>query len=194
MAKLKEQEMVYFRSSTKKMAQAVGILLREEPDHRTSYMRILKLLVIADRESLKQAGCPIIGSKVVAMKDGPLHSAVYDLIKNTHLDVQMWDSFFDTVGKFDIKMHDNPGVDELSPFEIEILKKVSRDHEWLDQFQLSELTHDFEDWQRAWARRGDSGSIEIPFEETLQAIGLGNDAEAIVEAARIHNEAERVFG
>jgi len=187
-------DLMDFFSDTKKMAQAVGVLLHEEPDQRTSYMRVLKLLVIADREALEKAGRPIIGSRVVAMKDGPLHSVVYDLIKNEHPDVPMWDSYFDTVGKFDIQMHDNPGVDQLSRFEVELLQGVSRERAWMDQWALSEETHKFRDWERAWSQHGDKGSVPIPLESTLHALGLDEDADAIMSGVRTHNVASRLLG
>ncbi len=169
------------------MVQAVGVLLHEEPEKRTAYMRILKLLIIADRESLRRTGYPIIGSKVVAMKNGPLHSVVYDLIKAEHPDVPMWESFFTKVSNFDIQMCNNPGVDELSRFEVALLRKVSHKHAWLDAFELSDLTHKFSDWERAWKERGERGSVPIPLEETLNSLGLEEEADTILEDVKAHN-------
>lgn len=55
-----------------KAIQAVGVLLRRE-GKRASRLRLLKLLYIADRISLQKTGTPILGSKVVALKHGPVH-------------------------------------------------------------------------------------------------------------------------
>lgn len=37
-----------------------------------SYLRMLKLLYLADRESLKETGHTITGDRVVAMEHGPV--------------------------------------------------------------------------------------------------------------------------
>ena len=66
---------MYFRFSIQKTIQAVGVLLRLARG-RMGRLRLLKLLYIADRESLREFHRPIIGSRTVAMKNGPLHNEV----------------------------------------------------------------------------------------------------------------------
>jgi len=56
------------------------VLLKFEESREMDRVRLLKLLYIADRESIAQTGEPILGTKLVAMKWGPLHSKVLDLI------------------------------------------------------------------------------------------------------------------
>ena len=65
-----------------KAVQAAAVLLRNEGTKMTR-LRLLKLLLIADRKSIKEMGVPILGSKIVAMDNGPLHSEIYDLIKGS---------------------------------------------------------------------------------------------------------------
>jgi uncharacterized phage-associated protein len=48
---------------------------------RMEYVRLLKLLYIADREMMAEAGAPITGDRAVAMDHGPVLSHVYDLVK-----------------------------------------------------------------------------------------------------------------
>ena len=47
--------------STLKAAQAVAVLLRGVPDGRMDYRKLMVLLYMADRESIKEAGHPITG-------------------------------------------------------------------------------------------------------------------------------------
>ena len=47
--------------STKRAAQAVAVLLRAAPDSRMDYRKLMALLYIADRESIKETGSPITG-------------------------------------------------------------------------------------------------------------------------------------
>ena len=63
-----------------KTVQAAALLLREH-HNRMEYIRLLKLLSIADREMLARRGRTLTGDRAVAMKRGPVLSTVYDLIK-----------------------------------------------------------------------------------------------------------------
>ena len=57
-------------------------------------MRLLKLLYIADRESLRETGRPITGGPVIAMERGPVLKEVYDLILGQHREMPLWAQFF----------------------------------------------------------------------------------------------------
>src|SRR5438552_16937913 len=80
-----------------KAIQAAGVLLRSERN-RMSYIRLLKLLYIADRDSIRETGLPLLGSKMVAMDHGPLHSDIYNLVKGIHEQTPLWSRFFSTTG------------------------------------------------------------------------------------------------
>jgi uncharacterized phage-associated protein len=70
-----------FRFVVRKTVQAAALLLSHEPNQTTEYLRLLKLLYIADRESLKETERPIAGDRADSMKLGPVLSQTYDLIK-----------------------------------------------------------------------------------------------------------------
>jgi uncharacterized phage-associated protein len=73
-----------FLFNIEKAIQAVAALLHFHGSKEMSYLRMLKLLYIADRETLKETGRPITGDRIVAMEHGPVLSSVYDLIKGVH--------------------------------------------------------------------------------------------------------------
>ena len=64
-----------------KTIQASAVLLKADPNHSMSRLRLLKLLYIADRESLTERARPITGDYPVAMDHGPVLSNTYNLIK-----------------------------------------------------------------------------------------------------------------
>ena len=103
----------HIRFDAEKAVQAAGVLLRNE-GKRMSRLRLLKLLIIADRRCLKETGRPILGSKVVAMDNGPLHSDVYDLIKGEHASEPLWSRYIAKAGKQDVVLEDEPPVGRLS--------------------------------------------------------------------------------
>ena len=139
-------------------------------------MRLLKLLVIADRDCIKKTGRPILGSKVVAMNNGPLHSDVYNLIKGEHVATPEWCQYFAPEGTR-VEMVRQPEVGALSRFEIELLQSVSDKYAMVDDDLLSLLTHKFEEWINYY-REGTS--TPIPIEAIIEAVGRGDDKEEIM--------------
>ena len=66
--------------SVERTAQAAAVLLRRADGHRMPYIRLLKLLYVADRESVRGTGFPITGDDPCAMRRGPVLSITHDLI------------------------------------------------------------------------------------------------------------------
>ena len=63
---------------------------------KMSYLRLLKLLHIADREWLAETSELITGDRACAMKNGPVLPTVYDLIKGNGSKAGEWDDFIHT--------------------------------------------------------------------------------------------------
>src|SRR2546422_10775187 len=97
---------MFFRMNTRKAIEAAATLLRLAPYRLMGRKRLLALLYIADRESLKRTGRPIIGGRLVAMDYGPIHSEVYDLIKSSHSAQTDWARHFQNEGQLIRIAHD----------------------------------------------------------------------------------------
>ena len=82
-----------FRFDFLKTLQASGVLLQLDAN-RMAYIRLLKLLYIADRELLAETGRTLTGDEAVAMKNGPVLSRVYDLIKGVGAEVRGVESLY----------------------------------------------------------------------------------------------------
>ena len=167
------------RLDTEKAIQAVGVLLRCD-GKRASRLRLLKLLYIADRISLEKTGSPMLGSKVVAMRHGPVHSAVFDLIKGVHIDEPVWSRYFRNVGR-DVVLEEEPEVGKLSRYEIELLNQVVDQRINLDDWDVVEETHGFEEWQKSYPDPSENTSRPIPLEFLIAAVGRGADQSEIVQ-------------
>src|SRR4051794_8455100 len=126
--------MLRLKTSTRKMIQAASVLATLEGG-RIDRLRLLKLLYIADRESLAERGSPIIGGRVSALDNGPLHSDVYDLIKGVHEDFQDWSAVFGNDGHTVVLAS---GTDRmaLSRFEIDKLTEVFEANRSIDTWEL----------------------------------------------------------
>src|SRR4051812_48114492 len=84
---------------SKKVAQAAAYLLSLEPGRRTEYMRILKLLYMADRKSLAETREPITGDEVYSLDWGPVLTETYDIVKKMK-DVPEWNELISKEGYF----------------------------------------------------------------------------------------------
>src|SRR5262245_38259680 len=101
-----------------------------------NHMRLLKLLYIADRESLRDNGRPITGDQIVAMERGPVPSAVFNLIRGHHVETPRWEKYF-RVRLYEIElMEKSPGIEELNRYEIEKLEEIAKKYEDKDEWAM----------------------------------------------------------
>jgi uncharacterized phage-associated protein len=166
-----------FRFDLKKTLQAAAVLLRHERTRTMSFLRLLKLLYIADRESIRDTGRPITGDRVLAMKHGPVLTGVYDLIRGQHVRAPRWAHHIDTEGYLAVLRHD-PGVGELSRGDIARLEELARRFDDWDDWRLVELTHQFPEWLEN--QPGDAAK-PISHQDIVKAVGRGDDLDAIVQ-------------
>ena len=174
-----------------KAAQAMAALLRTEPGQRMNYYRLLKLLYIADRQSVQETGRPIIGGRLIAMDRGPLHSACFDLVQAKDAQIAWFSKFFRTERK-DLEMIADPGNDDLSAREIDLLNRVRDQHVNEDDWEVGNFTHTFPEFQDNQAPPGKSKTI--PFVDLARAVGRGGDLDAILADAQQKAVIDRVFG
>jgi len=178
---------VSFSYSTEKTIQAAAVLLRKYKNWRMPYMRLLKLLYIADRESLRETGRPIAGSTPVAMKYGLLDGRVLDLIKGSIKD-PLWSKFIRRKGYY-VTLLDDPRDLKLSEYEVAKLEEVADKYRKMDRFELAALTHEFEEYKDP-----KGGFLPVPLEDIIDAVGRTADKEEIIADAREKAYADQVFG
>lgn len=137
--------------------QAAAFLLKKACG-RMSYMKLLKLLYIADREYLLTYGETITGDDSFAMKDGPVLSRIYAYIKPSpnwqpepaeQEKRQTWCRYIQTDAPqmYTVSLIDDPGDDDLSESMEDCLASVFEKFRTYDQFDMSEYTHGFHEWQ-----------------------------------------------
>ncbi len=169
----------------RKAIQVSAVLLKTAP--HMSRLRLLKLLYIADRESLGATGRSITGDRLVAMPNGPAPSRIYNLIKGSDFFITEWQKFITEDGKRDLKLRRDPGVGQLSRFEIETLQVVATRFDNVDDWEVVESTRLFPEWINA--RSEGSYFAEIPLDSILDAVGLAGQKEEL----RIEAEAYATF-
>jgi uncharacterized phage-associated protein len=173
-----DQKMSY-AFNTWKAIEAAATLLRHAPDKVMGKKRLLAFLYLADLQSLKETGRPIIGGRLVAMQHGAIHSHALNLIDGVYNnDEPEWPQRFDVHG-FNITLKDDPGSRNLSRYEIDLLTEIQKKYVGYDDFEVAKDTHGIE-WRSNY-REGTSTTI--PFEQVIDAIGRKNDKQRILQLA-----------
>ncbi len=180
----------YLPLSVSKTIQAIGVLLRQDGVHSMNFMRLLKLLYIADRESLTRTGRPIVGGPVAAMERGPVLEEVYDLIRGRHRQMPLWDEYLRT-NHFNLELVKDPDVGQLSRYEIETLQDTAQRHVDADEWDLSRLAHEFPEWKK---NNPGTSSRPIPLADVLEAVGRAEALQEILEEASEKSHIESLLG
>lgn len=180
-----------FKFESLKALQAAGVMLREEPGHCIHFMKLLKLLYIAERTSLQETGQMITGDRVFAMQRGPVLSSVCDLMNGTHSDVECWDAHIERE-RFHLTLKSNPGVHKLSRFQVELLQQIAREYRDKDEWEMVEVTHRFQEWKNNNPNPGTSRKL-IPIREILVAVGREAEADDMLKEASDQRHMDEVF-
>ena len=92
-----------------------------------NYTKLIKMLYLADKEALNGSMQTISGDSYVSMDNGPVLSALYDLIKGTYHDREsqgLWNSRFIRDGYDLIAATERIPHGELSEYETDALDKI----------------------------------------------------------------------
>jgi uncharacterized phage-associated protein len=160
-------------SFDERKAAATAALFLELAGGEMAYLKLLKLLYYADRESLERLGHPISGDRYYAMKHGPVLSRVYDLVKSERLGRPAsgpWSEHIKKAGRYELRLKRKPDLGPLSEAEVEIIKEIFRRHQDLDKWILRDKTHGLPEWEDPG-----TSSREIPIEQILRILGKSED-------------------
>ena len=161
--------------------QAAALFLANTPSERMSYLRLLKLLYLADRQMLEQTGRPITFDRAVAMKHGPVLSEVYDLIKGQHVEAGKWQRYIGTEGYHAVlKQPCERGL--LSKRAIAVINEIQDRVSHLDDWALVDQLHsELPEWEAN--RPEPDGQNPIPLSAILETVGFSQeDAKEILAA------------
>jgi uncharacterized phage-associated protein len=162
-----ELPMITFKFSEEKTTQAAALLINLS-GRRLNYTKLIKLLYLADRESLKLWERPISGDSYVSMHLGPVLSRIYDLInyEEDPDNKRYWYRFI-LKNEYDVSLiHDAP-FDELSKREIDLLERIFSKYKGYNWKKMVDVCHEI---CREWKDPGDS-SFPIYVDEIFKALG-----------------------
>jgi len=154
-----------------KTVQAAALFLKLNRQ-KMEYMKLIKLLYIADRTALDGLDDTITGDKYVSMDHGPVLSKVYDLISHGPIydTNNPWFKYISPPQKYCVELFADPGKDELCEEEEEIIEGVYKAFGHINVWKLSNLTHFIPEWQDPHG-----SAIPIRIEDILRNLGKSED-------------------
>lgn len=153
------------RFNETKATQAASRLLRLRGG-RMSYLKLIKLLYLVDREALIRWGRPVTTDRYVSMDQGPVVSRIYNLITGELPPGirTLWQEYISPRPNYEVELVTDPGDDELSQAEEDLIDHVFAEHGHKSRWALVDYTHDLPEWQDP-----NGSSIPISHRDILKA-------------------------
>ncbi|PWC18100.1 Panacea domain-containing protein [Brenneria corticis] len=177
--------------SENKTAQMAGYLLLKRGG-RMAYIKLMKLLYLADREYMLTYGYSMTGDRAVSMDNGPVLSKTYDLLKSgSPQEESPWSEWIAGEKDYEVSikkqvrgLDDDEAFDELSRADLRILDKVFSEFGGYKRFELCDLTHKMcAEWQNPHG-----SSVPISPKDIFMAGGkTEEEADALIERMRERN-------
>jgi uncharacterized phage-associated protein len=141
-----------------------------------SYLKLIKLLYIVDREALIRWGRPVTTDRYASMDQGPVVSHIYNLITGEMPPGirTYWQECISPRPNHEVELVNDPGDDELSKAEEDLIDEVFAEHGQKSRWVLVNYTHDLPEWQDP-----NGSSIPISHRDILRA---AHKTDAEIEA------------
>ncbi len=170
--------------------QAAARLLRLRGG-RMSYLKLLKLLYLADRQALVQLGRPITHDLLVSMPRGPVLSNTYNLMLEEQSPAgppSYWHQFVSAPEDYCVELLREAPNDQLSSAEEAILDKVFERFGTWNRWDLVDYTHGLPEY-----RDPNGSSIPIDLRAILLAEGMNREeADAVLGSLEAEAAMERI--
>jgi len=162
-----------------KAAQTIAFFAIKEGG-AINVLKVVKLVYLADRESVRLRGHPIQDEARCSMPHGPVNSLTLDYLNGSYRDDGGWSQVLRDRANNDVGLADEQvtadSLDALSMREIRVLESVWEEFGYMDRFDLADWTHEnIAEWEDP-----NGSSRRIPLDRMMAAVGL----EKPIERAR----------
>lgn len=175
-------------------ATQASVYLMHKYGGRLNYMKLIKLLYLANRASMAEIGAPIVPDTYSVMPKGPVLSTVLDRINYPRLkgETSPWYEAIDFSDPYTLKIKNDPGVGNLSRRSLRILDQVDAKFHGMSPFELVAWMHDKKNIPEWSDPKG--SSYQITIEAILRAIGKTEEQiEWIVTEEKQYQKEAEVF-
>jgi len=156
-------------------------------------LKLMKLMYLAERESLQRYGVPMMGDRLVSMQHGPVMSITYDHMNDCiESEPGGWNDWISDRANHCVSLkQEDSTIDsllELSEADIAVITDVYKKVGHMNAFQLRDYTHDeCGEWEDP-----NFSSSDIPYVRLLKNVGYSHEAaeqikQQIIEQSRLDN-------
>ncbi|RXD04909.1 DUF4065 domain-containing protein [Sphingomonas sp. UV9] len=177
----------------RKAAQLIAYFALREGGRAIEVLKAVKLAYLADRESLRRWGTPILHEPRASLPLGPVNRTTLDYIDGKHVDPSGWNSTLLPREKKVIRLQPTfvaEDIDEFSDGEVDLLNDVWRKFGSYKSFPLAIWTHKASNVPEWKDPNGSSKPIELI--DILRAVGFPNP-DAAIERIEEQRVIERTF-
>lgn len=176
------------RFDERKATQAAALFLALRGG-RMHYLKLIKLLYLADRAALLQWGVPITTDRYVSMDHGPVVSMIYNLITDEK-PKPAWAEFISPpLGEYEVELLKPAPVDCLSRAEERLIGQVFGEFGHLSRWDVVNFVHTLPEWKNPGG-----SSIPISIRDILKAGGENEEEiKAVVRELHAMGIAEDTF-
>lgn len=159
-----------------KTAQIAAWFLSQEGG-AMPHLKLMKLMYLAERQSMAEHGYPMTGDRFVAMPHGPVLSLTLDHINDAVPSAPNgWDDWIsDRAGHVVALARDvnDQAFDELSKNDLGVLASVWKNFGWMTKYQIRDYTHNPKNCPE-W-KDPDGSSYPIQYESVYEALGFTSE-------------------
>lgn len=161
-----------------------------------NYTKLMKLMYISDRESLREYGTTISGDSYAAMNCGPVLSETLNMIKGGATSAQSdWSKRFQTEG-YDLvakgDVSEALSHAHLSKANLEIMNQVFETYRNHSYGRMIDITHTYPEWTGSHVK---DSSVPISLTEVLAGAGFEmREAIEIAQEEESHLQMQAMFG
>jgi len=180
--------------NARKAAQVIAYFIAKNGGNAIHVVKAIKLVYLADRQSITDFGFPVIDDVYVSMPHGPVNSNTYRHVNAEYdLDACGWSDFLQGKANHEIgatKKFERDDLDELSEADIQALDKVWEKFGPMDTWALRNWTHNRKNIPE-WENPNGSSAL-IPLERILGFLQIENVDEQ-VSLIEDHKYIDNVF-
>jgi hypothetical protein len=164
----------------KKATQLAGLLLKMRGQGYMSYMKLIKLMYLIDRQSLLRWGWSMTGDTYNSLKNGQILSTTYDLVRDRIWGKgNYWKQFISGPdSEKDVRLIASTETDELSLADIRLAEEIFAEFGKLGRFEIADYTHALPEY-----RKTDGPSLPVGYADVLEKAGnlSSEEIEKILE-------------
>jgi uncharacterized phage-associated protein len=114
---------------------------------RMHYLKLVKLLYLADRAALLKWGLPITTDRYVSMDHGPVVSQIYGLMTEDK-PKPIWSLYISApLGEYEVELRQAAPTDRLSRAEEKLLTEIYEAYGHWNRWKIVDFVHTLPEWQ-----------------------------------------------